>query len=379
MRLMKKVLIPLSIVLSLGVSSSQALASTYPSNPNSDNNDWDHPYTGYMEGYKYSTGGKNWIHAQIYGKYNSSQITNMKNTSYYPTLEIKDDTQLGFIVEGRSYTSNYPDPKFDVDYCGSHIQSPCELEVANKNNSLMVAEREYYLSTEWEKPSPNDVYLIAYSSQSREPTWAECAAGQCELNTVSGTASALSGFYVNSASGTWNSISNNTLNLGGTQAKKEKKKIYDENGDEKHKVAQKEYAAISNIDQLKIFAEKANIKAKDIDSAQEYDFTLTFNDPVNEKVLSKYKNTISKALIYARGVSHTNERITIGLIGFDDSTIERIQKSNDYVFEGFTQITGRAKGSIIKNILNEKEIFSVEVASESTIPMGLYWKLEDLK
>ncbi|MGF9712800.1 hypothetical protein [Paenibacillus naphthalenovorans] len=379
----KRFFIPISVVLSIFTACLPVLGATVTYS-NSDNSIWQKPYTGSMDAYKYTSGTAHWVNAVINGRYNSTQITNMKNTSYYPTLEIKDNSQQPFGMVGTYYSSNFPDPKFDMDYCMSAgVGSVCEIEVANKNKNLLTAATNYYLSTEWERINRNsDHYLIAWGSQSREPSALECAAGECELNTVSGSAKSLAGFWVNSLNGTWASMNKpvNEVRIASlSPSEKPPASVPEIEEKEELKKLKKEYIEISGQNSLKMFSERAKEKANKVETSKEYSFTLTFNEPVNQEALNKFNSGIDEAIIYGRGIDNNADRVTIGVNGFDKASLEKVQQNTGYDFKGFIQISGKATGEIIKKLSKETEVYAVEVAIEDHIPFGLYWKLEDAK
>lgn len=139
----------------------------------------------------------------------------------------------------------------------------------------------------------------------------------------------------------------------------------------------KEYADISDINSLKEFRDKAKQKFNNVNTANEYYFTLTFNEPVNQDVLRKFNLGIDQAILYGRGIDKNEDRITIGVNGFDQISIAKLQYNAAFNFKGFIQISGKAKGDILKKLSEENEVFSVEVATDGYVPFGLFWKLED--
>ncbi|MGG1634219.1 hypothetical protein [Paenibacillus sp. NRS-1760] len=343
---------------------------------NSTYTNWDKPYTGTYNAYKYTTSNKNYVHADVKFKYNSTQKTNMLNTNYYPTVEIKLDS-VNPKLQGLYYSTTMPDAKLDTDNCSySTFSAICEIEAASKTPNDIVAGTEYQLSTEWQYISSYNVstepYLIAYSSQSREPTTAECLIGQCELNTVSNTFDSLAGFHIPSdiTSGSWTAttttLATDSIQTNTTQI------------ESKTLIENPEYTAIENKIQLDEFAAEVNDNIRELKGNELSEFIITFNRPLSSEEVKEYLDDISSVLLYGRGINSNSERVTIGQVLLSDSVFDAIESDTSYEFKGYIQLQGVASKEVLEKLVDDSNVYSVEVA-KGTIPMGLYWKLENSK
>ncbi|TQR37262.1 hypothetical protein LOY85_14485 [Brevibacillus brevis] len=58
--------------------------------------------------------------------------------------------------------------------------------------------------------------------------------------------------------------------------------------------------------------------------------------------------------------------------------LDSIQDGSGYDFKGIIEIEGVARASSLQELLKKNnEILSVEIATDTKLPYGLYWKYED--
>lgn len=374
-----KKIVVLGIIASMvSILPTSAFAETKTwTNPN--NYVWK-PDSGSMSAYKYTSSGKNYIHADINFKYGSSQRTSIINSGYYPTVEIKVDGGNPKL-QGLSYSTTMPDPKSDYDSCYySTFSAICEIEVASKSPSSIVANTNYYLGTEWGYyPSYNTgaPYLISWGSPSREPKTWECAIGQCELNTVDESlAKSLQGFYDYQISGSTTGLLESSISALEEEYVEEQQGSRNESAEQV--VVPTEYVTMNARDALDMYAEKKKNQVKEIVDEELLDFTLTFKEEeLDDLKIKKYAKDIQELIVHGRGYNSNGERVTFGVFAVDDETLNSVKSNLNYQFGGYTEISGKAKGSEIKKLLNDKNVYTVEVAKDGTIPMGLFWKLEN--
>ncbi|WP_440110511.1 hypothetical protein [Paenibacillus sp. QZ-Y1] len=360
--------------MSLVITSILAFPLTSSANTktisNSNYAKWQHPYSGSFEAYRYTSNGEPWVHAQTNFKYNGTQLTNMKKTSYYPTIEIKLDNPTPKLM-GRSFSTTMPDPKTDTDSCKySTFSGICEIEVASKNPNQIVGGRLYNLSTEWinDYPISNDPYLITYGSQSREPTVAECAALQCELNTVSGTAVSLAGFKVSELN------SSNFVAQPFTDELMPTEEL--ESFTDYYKQPETVYEKLQSETDLQSYANELKQEIlQSQNNQEEKQFILTFKRPMSSEEILKTLNDIELTSITARAYNDLGERVTVGLLSFSEEQIRDLEKNTEN-FQGYIEIEGTASVETIKNLSTTEGVFGVEVSGLTT-PNGLYWKYED--
>lgn len=367
MKRIRKILGLCLVVSSLFLSPVIGSANTKTIS-NSDYSKWQYPYSGSFEAYKYTSSSKAWIHAQVNFKYNGTQISNMLKTSYYPTIEIKLDNPTPK-AQGKTYSTTMPDPKIDTDSCYySTFSAVCEIEVASKSPSRIVGGSLYNLSTEWDHSYPisADPYLIAWGSQSREPTAAECSVGQCELNTVSGTPIALAGFHASELS---SSLASEIIQTN------DESEITDDVVQQQ--IPTTAYSLLQSKGDLDKYADEKKKEVTTLkDNNKEEHFILTFNKPVSSEEIITYLEDIKPTNITGRSFDETGKRVTVGLLDFDPDTIRNVQ-NNTNNFQGFIEIEGTAKAEVLKKLLKNSDVYSIEVAGK-TAPMGLYWKHENM-
>ncbi|MGO4179789.1 hypothetical protein AB4Z17_01305 [Paenibacillus sp. TAF43_2] len=196
--------------------------------------------------------------------------------------------------------------------------------------------------------------------------------GQCELNTVSNTFDSLAGFHIPSdiTSGSWTAttttLATDSIQTNTTQI------------ESKTLIENPEYTAIENKIQLDEFAAEVNDNIRELKGNELSEFIITFNRPLSSEEVKEYLDDISSVLLYGRGINSNSERVTIGQVLLSDSVFDAIESDTSYEFKGYIQLQGVASKEVLEKLVDDSNVYSVEVA-KGTIPMGLYWKLENSK
>lgn len=356
--------------------SGTALGGTYTTSfTNNDPLDWDRPSSGVFTGYH--TAGSNDFNTHLsYMRFSAEKIANSKTLLRYHTFDFRDNYNSGFF-QGYGAGTNLPDPKFDYeDNSGEGLVD--EVEVVARGKDYIYPSTDYYFTAKWAKvpygSSTGHTYLISYASQSTPPT-----CGTCDYNNVPGSeGAALAG--VNTYNyWEFGSEAASTPNISSNDDSTTESNSAPDNGDKKSQ-NNEEYDKIKNKDSLNEYKTKALSIVNNANDETEYDFIVTFNNPISlesaEKHFAKYN--IQPSVLYGRAVGQNGEKVTLGK--FSNAPADffaAFSKENNYEFKGIIQVEGKASGASIKEFKNNSDVFAVEVSTNDFVPMGLYWKVEN--
>lgn len=142
---------------------------------------------------------------------------------------------------------------------------------------------------------------------------------------------------------------------------------------------------VRQFENIKSRADLNNYKLKlieQIDKVEEskvYRTITTLISPISIEDYSSMKLPIQNGITYARANDQFGNKVTLAKFNGDEASVfNQIVNDEKLTFQGIIQIDGELKGTDIKELINNKHVFTVEVGMEDYTPMGLYWTLEDL-
>lgn len=369
----KQVLLSTMVVLGGVLSATSSAWAWTNDNPNAN---WSMPVSGNVRGEALSTSsGSQRFQARVENFYwNSTQISNMRNSSNYPTIDVHDNNSSGN-VDGQGGWTTLPAAKLDVEdsawYEGDFDTLNDEIEIVGTDKSQIQADVRYSFGAVFNVVRSNDSGIIAYAGESSAPI---CSS--CDYNTV-GTPIFIGSFMKNSLFP--NSFALDSSPINGT-AKKEVKPNKNNNSDKiSSKVSIQRYENIKNQESLTEYKQKALEQLEKTTKQQAIHIT-TFNKPLNisdAKELAKQYGLEKSHVFYAKATN--NEGINVSIFAETIDGISEIANEQKFNLEGITQVQGLDNTSNLKRLKDAKEVFAIEIKDEQWEPMGLYHKLEESK
>lgn len=370
---MKRKLFPiLAASLALSVFSAGSAFAATSSWTNSSSSTFWKPSSGTFTAYKDPAGYPK-IYANLSFQWSTAQKTEMMRLiSYYPTVEVRDNSWGGY--DGSFMSTNLPDPKYDYEddsHNGSTDGKDEELEVVSRDQWSISANTNYSLETAWAVVDiTSNPQIFAQGSLSNAPSF---PGG--DYNTVPGLWDNLgSGFQYSQLTTSpfaASQISETATNNATTQE-------FPAEG----KRTNPEYDAIKSKGALTNFKNKSHSAVDKLDDENRSNFIITFNKPIDEKTLQDLikKYELDATLVYGRGTNSSNETLTYGAKYSATESLEAAAvETSGRTFVGYIQLEGKGNGKTLKKLKEETNVFAVETDSDGNIPMGLYWKLERTK
>ncbi len=373
MKSKKHIVVVLSVFCAVFLVYNVAFASIYGSTfQNYDDTNWDKPNNGSYIASHYL--GNNYLSTGITFSLSGGQISAMKLLNRYPTYDLKDDSKSG-ALSGYGASTTLPSPKFDYEDDNGDGKNE-EVEVVVQNKNLLAALTSYNFNTYFQIYNTTaNPYLIAYSGQSIPPI-----CGGCDYNNVPGFEDALGGVYMQTIYESGSALANQ-LDFASHQFT-----IKDNITSQNLQTAETNVNSnVRQFENIKSRADLNNYKLKlieQIDKVEEskvYRTITTLISPISIEDYSSMKLPIQNGITYARANDQFGNKVTLAKFNGDEASVfNQIVNDEKLTFQGIIQIDGELKGTDIKELINNKHVFTVEVGMEDYTPMGLYWTLEDL-